>query len=205
MSIAARHVATTFFLIVGVLSADRAVLAADEKPAQLPLKKVVLFNSGLGFFRHEGDIEGDTQVELKFNVDDINDLLKSMVLEDLGGGRVSTVTYGAREPVTRTLKTFAIDLTRNPTLAELLRQVRGEKIQVDAPNPIIGTIVGIERRRSESGQGRHGRDRRAHSSDADRTAQHSIRQHPADAIARSETQLGIAGGAGHSVEGPSQR
>src|SRR5437879_6511812 len=101
--------------------------AGDEKPAQVPLKKVVLFNSGLGFFRHEGEIEGDKQVELKFKIDDINDLLKSMVLEDLGGGRISTVTYGAREPVTRTLKTFAIDLTRNPTLADILRQVRGEK------------------------------------------------------------------------------
>ena len=152
MSIAARNVAMILFLIVGVFSADRAVVAAEEKPAQLPLKKVVLFNSGLGFFRHEGDIEGDKQVELKFNIDDINDLLKSMVLEDLGGGRVSAVTYGAREPVTRTLKTFAIDLTRNPTLAELLRQVRGEKIQIDAPNPIVGTIVGIERRRAKAGK-----------------------------------------------------
>src|SRR5260370_37158539 len=118
MSIAARHVATTLFLIVGVFSADRAVRAAEERPAQLPLKKVVLFNSGLGFFRHEGDIEGDKLVELKFNIDDINDLLKSMVLEDLGGGRISTVTYGSREPGTRTLKTLAIALTRNPTLAE---------------------------------------------------------------------------------------
>jgi hypothetical protein len=152
MSVPVRHFATTLFLVIGVFSAHRAVVAAEEKLAQLPLRKVVLFNSDLGFFRHEGDIEGDKQVELKFNIDDINDLLKSMVLEDLGGGRVSTVTYGAREPVTRTLKSFAIDLPRNPTLAELLRQVRGEKIQVDAPNPIIGTIVGIERRRAKAGK-----------------------------------------------------
>ncbi len=143
-------VAGSLLAAVAAFLAGRPVLAADDKAADVPLKKVVLFNSGLGFFRHEGEIDGNQQIELKFNVDDVNDLLKSMVLEDLGGGRVSSVTYSAREPVTRTLKTFAIDLTRNPTLAELLRQVRGEQIQVDAPNPISGTIVAIERRRTKT-------------------------------------------------------
>ena len=143
-------VAGSLLAAVAAFLAGRPVFAADDKAADVPLKKVVLFNSGLGFFRHEGEIDGNQQIELKFNVDDVNDLLKSMVLEDLGGGRVSAVTYSAREPVTRTLKTFAIDLTRNPTLAELLRQVRGEQIQVDTPNPISGTIVAIERRRTKT-------------------------------------------------------
>jgi len=105
--------------------------AADEKPSPLPLKKVVLFNSGVGFFEHKADVEGDAKVDLKFNVGDINDLLKSMVLQDLGGGKVSTVTYGSMDPITKTLKTFAIDLTNNPTMADLLRQVRGETVDVD--------------------------------------------------------------------------
>lgn len=141
-----------FLAIVAAQSTDCGHSRADDVTADVSLRNVVLFNSGLGFFRLEGNIEGDKQIELKFNVDDINDLLKSMVLEDLAGGRISTVTYGSREPVTRTLKTFAVDLTRNPTLAELLRQLRGEKIQVDAPNPIVGTIVGIERRKAKAGK-----------------------------------------------------
>ena len=77
----------------------------------------------------------------------MNDLLKSMILQDLGGGRISNVSYGSKDPVTKSLKTFAIDLTREPTLADLLRQIRGEKVQVDLGTAkIIGTIVGIERR-----------------------------------------------------------
>ena len=75
-----------------------------------------MFNSGVGFFEHRGEVEGDAKVDLKFNVDDINDLLKSMVLQDLGGGQISTVTYGSNDPITKTLKTFPIDLTNNPTL-----------------------------------------------------------------------------------------
>ena len=119
---------------------------AEEGADPLPLSKVVLFNSGVGFFQHDAEITGDQKVELKFNVDDINDLLKSMVLQDLGGGRISTVTYNSKDPITKTLRTFSIDLTSNPTLFDLLSQVRGEQVEVETPNKVIGTILGLERR-----------------------------------------------------------
>ena len=40
-----------------------------------------MFNSGVGFFDRQGTVEGDAEVELKFNIGDINDLLKSMVVK----------------------------------------------------------------------------------------------------------------------------
>ncbi|MEX2187828.1 MAG: hypothetical protein WD875_13570 [Pirellulales bacterium] len=126
--------------------------AADDKPPQLPLKKVVMFSSGVGYFERRGDVSDDAKVELQFNVRDVNDLLKSMVLQDLGGGQISTVTYGSKDPITKTLKSFAIDLTTNPTLAELLVQVRGEVIEIDAPDAITGTIVGVEKRQVPGGK-----------------------------------------------------
>ena len=126
----------------------RNIQAADAaKPAALPLKKIVLFNSGVGFFEHAGEVTGDASVDLQFNVDDINDLLKSLVPQDLGGGRASTVTYGSMDPITKTLKTFAIDLTQNPTIADLLGQVRGEQAEIDAGKAMKGTILGIEKRK----------------------------------------------------------
>ncbi|MBL9080682.1 MAG: hypothetical protein JNK76_02690, partial [Planctomycetales bacterium] len=67
--------------------------AADDKDSSsLPLKRIVLFNSGVGFFEHGGEVTGDATVDLKFKVDDVNDLLKSLVPQDLGGGQASTVT-----------------------------------------------------------------------------------------------------------------
>ena len=135
----------------GLMTAG-AARAEDAHAGKLPVKNIVLFNSGVGFYEHLGQVEGNTQVDLKFNVRDINDLLKSMVLEDLDGGQISTVSYGSRDPITKTLKTFAIDLTNNPTLAELLAQVRGEQVEIDAPNKITGTIIGIERRRQRVGK-----------------------------------------------------
>lgn len=123
--------------------------AAESK---LPIKRVVMFSSGVGYFQHQGKVEGDASVDLKFRVTNINDLLKSMVLEDRGGGQISTVTYGSRDPITKTLQTFSIDLTKSPSLGQLLSQIRGEQIEIDAPNKAVGTIIGVEKRKEAAGE-----------------------------------------------------
>ncbi|MFN0019273.1 MAG: hypothetical protein ACKVP0_13500 [Pirellulaceae bacterium] len=123
-----------------------------EKSTDIPVKRVVMFSSGVAFFEHAGQVDGNAEVDLKFNVKDINDLLKSMVLQDQGGGKISTVSYGSKDPITRTLATFSIDLTSNPTLADLLKQIRGEQIEIDAPTKIVGTILGVETRRVPQGK-----------------------------------------------------
>lgn len=130
-----------------LLLAASAGSFAQDKAASLPLKKVVLFNSGVGFFEHEDVVTGNATVDLKFNVDDVNDLLKSLVPEDLDGGRVSTVSYGSMDPISKTLQTFAVDLTKNPTLTDLLGQLRGERAALETSKTLTGTIVGVERRK----------------------------------------------------------
>ncbi|WP_254509619.1 hypothetical protein [Anatilimnocola floriformis] len=124
----------------------------DAKDGQIPVKRIVMFSSGVAFYERNGDVQGDTAIDLKFNTRDINDLLKSMVLQDDGGGRISTISYGSKDPITRALRTFSIDLTSNPTLADLLVQVRGEKIEIDSPSALTGTIVGIEKRTKPVGE-----------------------------------------------------
>jgi len=135
------------FVMATLPTSAKGEQAENASDAKLPVKRVVLFSSGVGYFEHQGQVEGEATIDLKFKVDDINDLLKSMVLTDLGGGQISTVTYGSRDPITRTLQTFAIDLTNNPTLGQLLSQIRGERIEIDAPTKVQGTIVGVETRR----------------------------------------------------------
>ncbi len=149
-------IVSIFLLTAGVLADLPAHGQQPDGPdaagVKVPVKRVVLFNSGVGYFEHQGQVEGETTVDLKFNVDDVNDLLKSMVVQDLGGGQVSTVTYGSRDPITKTLQTFAIDLTSNPTLGDLSRQIRGEAIEIDAPTRIRGTIVGVEKQKKLVGE-----------------------------------------------------
>nr|MBA2253131.1 hypothetical protein [Nitrospirales bacterium] len=117
---------------------------------QLPLSKVVLYSSGVGYFQHDGTVQGESHVDLRFTVDQINDVLKSLVVQDAGGGRISTVSYGSRDPIMKTLGSFGINLTRNPTLGQLLDQIRGERIAVATPNSVKGTIIGLERKQQNS-------------------------------------------------------
>ncbi len=134
-------------LLLGV-----SVRADEPKGVNLPLKRVVLFSSGVGYFENSGKVENDAKVEMKFKIDQINDLLKSMVVRDLDGGRVSTVNYASKDPITKTLKSFAVDLTTNPTMAQLLEQVRGEKVELEAPNKISGVILGVEKHKKQVGE-----------------------------------------------------
>jgi hypothetical protein len=135
--------------------AAKAVAADEKQPDKepvLPLSEVVLYTSGVGFFQRDGGVEDNAQVELRFKTEDINDLLKSLVVQDYSGGQVSTVTYGSRDPIDKTLKSFGIDLTTNPGLGELLGQVRGERIEVATPGPIIGTVLSVETKKKPVGE-----------------------------------------------------
>jgi hypothetical protein len=127
--------------------------SADGGP-RLPITRVVLFSSGVGYFQRDGRVDGDAQVALQFPTNDINDLLKSLVVQDVGQGQVSTVSYDNRNPIAMTLKSFALDLTANPSLGDLLNQARGERVEVTVrgasagqPETLTGVVVGVERQR----------------------------------------------------------
>ena len=146
---------TILLVSVGlVASAQEPQSGASVRAAAqqvLPLSEVVLYSSGVGYFQRDGSIDGRGEVELRFKVDNINDLLKSMVVQDFDGGQVAAVTYDSRDPITKTLKSFAVDLTSNPALGQLLGQIRGERIEVAAPNPVRGLIVGVEKKQEKVG------------------------------------------------------
>jgi hypothetical protein len=124
-----------------------------EEGTVLPLSKIMLYSSGVGYFQHDGTVNNRTQLDLRMPANQINDMLKSLVVQDFGGGRISTVTYGSHDPVTKTLGSFGINLNGNPTLGQILTQVRGEPVEVTAPNPIAGTLMGIEKKTESIGEG----------------------------------------------------
>ncbi len=132
-----------YLLMLAVLSLP---LAAGAAFTELPLTRVVLFSSGMGNFVHSGTVEGDARVVLHFSPDQMNDVLKSMVVNDLDGGTVGGISYPSRDPLEKTLQSFAVDLSGNPPLADLLNQLRGTPVQIDTPDPVSGRILGVETR-----------------------------------------------------------
>ncbi|HEX8523021.1 MAG TPA: DUF4139 domain-containing protein [Tepidisphaeraceae bacterium] len=120
--------------------------------ADIPVKHVVLFSSGVGYFEHFGSVSGSNRTELRFKTTQINDILKSLVLQDLDGGKISTITYPSQDPLAKTLKSFQVDITANPSLAELLNQLRGAKVTIEQANEKTkGTILGVEKQNKPVG------------------------------------------------------
>jgi len=133
-------------LMVGQLAWAQATRPA-AKQADVPVKVVVLFSSGVGYFEHIGTVKGDSSTELRFKTQQINDILKSLVLQDTGQGKVSTIVYPSQDPIGKTLSSFQVDISKNPPLGELLNQLRGAKVKVNiGAETISGTILGLEKR-----------------------------------------------------------
>ena len=110
----------------------------------LPVTGVTLFTSGVGYFQHDGYVDGSAEVTLSFDVDDINDLLKSLVLQDFDGGHVEAVTYPSQDPLSRILESFSLNVADNPTVAQILSRARGEQVVINARRTVTGIIAGIE-------------------------------------------------------------
>lgn len=119
--------------------------AAEALTTELPVQHLVLFTNGVGYFEHAGTVVGTQEIELPVPPEHMDDLLQSLVVQDLGGGRVEAVRYGARDPLGRVLSSYALDLSGDPTLAELLAQARGEAVRIDATETLRGVIVNVER------------------------------------------------------------
>jgi hypothetical protein len=123
-------------------------VATTQSAVSIPIRQVVLFSSGVGYFEHYGTVSGDGSAELPFKAAQINDVLKSLVLEDLDGGKISAVTYPSQDPLAKTLRSFQVDITANPPLADLLNQLRGAKItaQLQGNEQVSGIVLGVENR-----------------------------------------------------------
>jgi hypothetical protein len=119
-------------------------MAAEKATVEVPVTRVVLFSSGVGYFEHDGRVSGDATAKLDFKTAQINDILKSMVLMDLDGGAISTVNYASQDPIARALKSFGVDLSGNPTLGQLLGQLRGVQVEIAGTPTITGKIISVE-------------------------------------------------------------
>lgn len=116
--------------------------------ADLPLTDITLYRSGVGSFSHSGSVVGDETVELDFGVDRINDILKSMVLLDFGGGEIGGVVYEPKRSIDDRLGDFTIDPRRASSMAGLLNSLRGEPIRIEIAegDDVQGTVLGVESR-----------------------------------------------------------
>ncbi len=124
------------------------ILGTGVYGQEVPLKRVMIFSSGVAFYERAGHVDGTATMELPFKTAQINDILKSLVLQDMGGGKIRPVVYAPKDPIEKTLRSFGIDLTQDRTLGEFLGDLRGTPVEITVrgdSKPIEGSILSVER------------------------------------------------------------
>ncbi|MDR2068610.1 MAG: DUF4139 domain-containing protein [Spirochaetaceae bacterium] len=131
----------------GNLSREKTGAAPSETilKTPVPLKRIALFSSGVAYFEHQGEVSGSVRIDLPFKIGVVNDVLKSLVINDPRSLSPS-VTYPSEETLYRTLKSLRIDLSGNTDIVELLQGLTGVEIEVYTSTSIEGRILGIEYR-----------------------------------------------------------
>ena len=129
---------------------------ANLSAVKLPIRQVVLYKNGVGYFEHLGHVRGSESVHIDFTSAQLNDVLKSLTVLDLSGGRITGVEYNSEAPLARRLATLRLSLGERPTIAEFLGSLRGARLEVRSGNgpPLTGRLLSVERKtRTGAGPG----------------------------------------------------
>lgn len=122
-----------------------AISAQLPSETHIPVTRIALFSSGVGFFEHAGTVDGAVTLPLPFAVEALDDVLKSLIVHD-PGTQAPLLTYPSEETLERTLKNLKIDLSENPGLPQILGHLRGAELEINTSESITGRILGVETR-----------------------------------------------------------
>jgi hypothetical protein len=122
--------------------------ASTATTKDLPVRKVVLYKNGVGYFEHAGTVSGNERVTIDFTSPQLNDVLQSLTVLDEGGGRIAGVNYNSTTPLAEQLKTLSLGMTDDPTSTELFQALRGQRVEVTGGpgGTITGRLMSIEAR-----------------------------------------------------------
>ncbi len=112
------------------------------------MRRVVLYKNGVGYFEHLGRVHSSQDVHVDFTSAQLNDVLKSLTVLDLSGGKITGVGYNSEAPLARRLATLRLALGEKPTTAEFLSALRGARLEVRGGNnpAMTGKLLSVERK-----------------------------------------------------------
>src|SRR5688572_23148427 len=131
--------------------------AAKNNSQILPIKRVILYSNGVAYIERRGIVSGNTEVNLSFKQSQVDDVLKSMVVLDLGKGKIGSVSYNSSQPAAAQTSEipFSVDSkTENSAdkeggIAEVLSQLQGADVLVTSTKGTSsGSILTVEKRKT---------------------------------------------------------
>jgi len=133
-----------------LLSFTVTIAAAD-----LPVREVVLFKHGVGYFARSGRLAAGESARLDFKAEEMNDVLKSLTVEEKGG-KISGLRYDSSEPLAKKLEEFPFAIGSQQPLSAVLDQLKGARVELKfGTETVTGAIVGARRLAGGQNQPEH--------------------------------------------------
>ena len=141
--------AVLWLMLVAVSSGQSSTPPANpaDSAARLPVTRVILYKNGVGYFEHAGHVRGNQDVNVDFTTAQLNDVLKSLTVLDLGKGRITGVSYNSAAPLEKRLGSLRLPVGENPTTAQFLDALRGARVEIHSGSlSASGRLLSIEER-----------------------------------------------------------
>lgn len=114
--------------------------------SRLPVKRVVLYKNGVGYFEHTARVHGTQDLNIDFTTAQLNDVLKSLTAVDLGEGHVSSLRYNSIAPLDQRLRSLRLPFGEQITQAEYLEALRGARVEVRSGSATaVGRLLSVEK------------------------------------------------------------
>jgi hypothetical protein len=118
-----------------------SILPTQSPAAELPVRTVVLYKHGVGYFERGGALAPGESARLDFKAEEMNDVLKSLTVND-NGGTVTAVRYDSNIPLNQKLSEFPFEITTGQPLSAVLDQLKGARLEMEfGPQKTSGGIV----------------------------------------------------------------
>ena len=119
----------------------------SDAPAPMPVRRVVLYKTGVGYFEHLGNVRDSQDITIRFTSAQLNDVLKTLTAIDLGKGQVTSISYNSVAPLERRLGALRLPVDQQTTMMQLLTSLRGARVEVaSGAGAVTGRLLSVEER-----------------------------------------------------------
>jgi hypothetical protein len=115
--------------------------AAVAFAADLPVKQVVLYKHGVGFFERAGRLAAGESARLDFDASEMNDVLKSLVIAEQGGAKISGLRYDSMDPLSHKLAEFPFQIGGSQPLSAMLDQLKGARLELQLGSDLVAGLI----------------------------------------------------------------
>lgn len=128
-----------FVILLTLIVAFAAPALADD----LKLRRVLLSSGGVGYYEFEAQVNGDAVLALDVPLEQVDDVLKSIVVFDDKGG-VGAVRLPGREPLSEVFRDLPFGFDALTSAPALFGSLRGAEVVITGKRALTGRLIGVD-------------------------------------------------------------